>query len=171
MKRFLRKGVVPPGGRVRYRDPDDGWEYAHPYYGRVVLLAHAHRVSAGLPIPHDWEQWVEDQICRATSAACIEADPAELARARAETSPGWLSMAAHFAGAMLRWAASGFATVSWDAFKARMTICRGDPDTDIPRCPHYHPSQGGWSFVHCGKCGCARQKLFLASEKCPLGKW
>ncbi len=171
MKRFLRKGVVPPGGRVRYRDPDDGWECAHPYYGRVVMLAHEHRVEKNLPIPHNWEQWVEDQICRATDGACIEIDAESAAKAAAELSPSWLKMATHFAGAMFKWAASGFSVVSWDTFKERMTQCRGDEEAGVPRCQYYHPSQGGWSLVHCGACGCARQKLFLATERCPKGKW
>ena len=166
IQKFRNKGVVPNGGFVRYQDPNDGWTFAHPYYKRVVLMAHEHRVANNLSIPHDWETWVEQRICEATPGACVELDNAPIS-----AHPSKMEMATHFAGAMFRWLKSGFKITSWETFDARMTQCRGDAAAGIPRCPYFHTSSGGWNFVHCEKCGCSKLKLFVSSERCPIGKW
>lgn len=69
----------------------------------------------------------------------------------------------NFARALARWAAAGFATRSQDTIAERLAICQ--------ECPHFVKN-------HCAKCGCAcveknrlMNKLALASEKCPIGKW
>lgn len=152
---------------MRYQDPDDGWTFAHPYYSRVVLMAHAHRVEVGLSIPHDWEAWVELRICEATPSACYE-----VADAPVEPSgSSWTKKALQFGQAMFSWAAAGFPVTTWDQFKARLQQCEGDAELGIPRCPQYHVSKGGIGLTHCGACGCTKLKLFVFSERCPIGKW
>jgi len=71
---------------------------------------------------------------------------------------GW-----NFAGAMVRWAGSGFKRCPKKQISERLAICQS--------CPHLVDN-------HCQLCGCAcietnqlMNKLALASEACPLGKW
>lgn len=62
-----------------------------------------------------------------------------------------------FRVAMERWARAGFRVASWREYRRRRAIC-------LP-CEFY---QGGF----CKACGCAGiAKPFLATEKCPKGKW
>ena len=71
---------------------------------------------------------------------------------------GW-----NFANAMARHAASGFTRCSNTTIEERLAVCQV--------CPHLVDH-------HCQLCGCAciadnqlMNKLALASETCPLGKW
>lgn len=71
---------------------------------------------------------------------------------------GW-----NFTSAMIRWAGAGFKTRTKKEIKKRLAICRG--------CSEFENNA-------CKKCGCfcnekeqLLNKLALASEKCPLGKW
>ena len=69
----------------------------------------------------------------------------------------------NFAGAMLRWGASGLPRRTQAEIDERLAICRD--------CPHLVEN-------HCNLCGCPcvesnqlLNKLALATESCPLGKW
>ncbi|WP_397568535.1 DUF6171 family protein [Schlesneria sp. T3-172] len=71
---------------------------------------------------------------------------------------GW-----NFANAMARHAATGFSRAADTVIEERLSICQ--------RCPHLVDQ-------HCQLCGCPciaenqlLNKLALASESCPLGKW
>lgn len=71
---------------------------------------------------------------------------------------GW-----NFANAMARHAATGFSRAAETIIEERLSICQ--------RCPHLVDQ-------HCQLCGCPciaenqlLNKLALASESCPLGKW
>lgn len=157
------RGVVPPGGFCRYRDPDTNLLIQHPYYDRLKGLALAHRRDKGLTIPHNWDEWFDERFCDSTPAACDD-----VPNAPDETDTGWLGLASRFTGAMVRWAREGFPVVDYDTFKDRHRICAGDETT--PRCPEFR-SWRAFGLGRCGKCGCASVKLKLATEKCPLGKW
>ena len=159
----ISKGAVPPGGYWRYRDPDLGVDIAHPYYVQVKAQAHALRKKSGLPIPWNWDAWFDEQVCKETPKGCFE-----VPEAKENGKPSISEMATHFANSMKEWARSGFKVVTLDVFKDRSRICQGDPDT--PRCDHYQTS-GLFGIARCGKCGCTRLKLGMATEKCPLGKW
>lgn len=81
----------------------------------------------------------------------------------ASSPPSLLKQGFNFAWAITNWAASGFKTRNEDAINERLAICRA--------CPELVNDQ-------CQKCGCACvesnrliNKLALATEKCPLGKW
>lgn len=156
-------GLVPPGGRVRYRDPDDGWTCSHPYFLRVKILAHAHRVSASLPIPYDWDEWFIQRVCESTPGYCVDTGPAP-----SESKLSLLTMAANFARSMATWAREGFPLVSYATFRERYLTCSGDETH--PRCPHFR-QWNSFGLTKCGACGCFSVKLKLATEKCPRGKW
>lgn len=71
---------------------------------------------------------------------------------------GW-----NFAAAMARWTLAGWPRRTQEEIDTRLAICQA--------CPHLEND-------HCNQCGCAcvetnrlMNKLALASEKCPLGKW
>ena len=161
------RGVVPPGGKVRYRDPDDGWEYSHPYRGMVEREARKHRMEKGLEIVVDWERWIEERICEATPQACLEVAEVE----GIDEPQRWGKLALQFAKAMFTWGAQGFKVMGWGAFRLRLEQCQGHEGKGIKRCGYYRASPGGIGFARCGKCGCTRVKLFLWTEKCPIGKW
>lgn len=160
----INRGVVPPGGLVRYRDPDTGWEYAHPYYQRTKIVARDYRVQQGLTIPHDWDEMFDRIMCEQNPRACVE-----IPDGQAETAPGLLKMAANFTRSMISWAKSGFSVVSYEEFRRRYVLCAGSPDGD-PQCP-YFGRFSTFGVMKCNKCGCSGVKLAIGSEHCPINKW
>ena len=82
----------------------------------------------------------------------------------APEEPSTLELSANFAGAMSRWAAAGFATVSADEYAARAAACDA--------CEHWQPqARAGLGKCAAPGCGCTKFKRWLASERCPLRKW
>jgi len=74
--------------------------------------------------------------------------------------PGMLEMARHFSTAIVAWASAGFPVVSAVQFHGRAGICR--------ECDHYLAVP----VARCGVCGCSTSlKPWLATERCPKGKW
>ena len=78
--------------------------------------------------------------------------------------PTIAEITANFTGAMARWAAAGFKTVSAETYAARATVCEA--------CEFWDSS----ARFRLGMCrargyGCTKFKRFLASEQCPLEKW
>lgn len=74
-------------------------------------------------------------------------------------------LASNFIFAMTRWAASGFQVRSESAVHERFAICQ--------QCEHFDAAA-----ERCRQCGCycsdagkIVNKLSLATEVCPLGKW
>lgn len=80
------------------------------------------------------------------------------------TEPTAAELAANFTVAVARWSAAGFPVVSRKIYDARAAICApcefwdGSARLDLGKCTHK-------------KCGCTKMKRWLATEKCPLGKW
>jgi hypothetical protein len=77
--------------------------------------------------------------------------------------PPFLIRGVNFASAMARWVAAGRPMRTQSEIDERLAICQA--------CPELVDN-------HCAKCGCAcvetnqlMNKLALATEKCPLGKW
>lgn len=90
----------------------------------------------------------------------------ELARSAVATirEPTTAELAANFAGAMLRWSAGGFRTVSREQYGSRMAICSA--------CAHWDgAARLGLGACRAPGCGCTRFKQWLATERCPLNKW
>lgn len=159
-------GSVPPGGYWRFRDPDlpDAPPIAHPYYTQVKARAHAQRVAANLPIPIQWDDWFDMQVCQGTPQGCFEvpATPAE------PEESSWLKLAAQFTFAMVAWAKQGFPITPWEVYRARHETCAGSSTT--PRCQRFSYFTGT-GLAKCGACGCSMLKLYLRTSKCPLNKW
>jgi hypothetical protein len=151
---------VPPGGAYHYTDPETGESFSHPYFGQLRNLASAHRQANGLPIPVNFDEQFENNVCEHTPTANCVPDSEN-------TSPGQL--AARAARALTNWARSGFKTARGEALAARQRICMGDLTDGTPACSYWH----GTTFLQgrCKRCGCRSSKLFLASESCPIGKW
>lgn len=77
---------------------------------------------------------------------------------RLET-PKLADMAKSFSGAISKWAKSGFDTCTEEQYNDRLKICRS--------CEYWKDGAVG----RCMKCGCAGLKLWLKTERCPIGKW
>ena len=69
---------------------------------------------------------------------------------------------ANFARAAGRVATQGFQPVPEDVYRMRLNACRS--------CDQWHEAFLG-GLGRCRSCGCARGKLWLATEKCPREKW
>ena len=78
--------------------------------------------------------------------------------------PTAAELAANFSSALARWSAAGFPVVSREIYDDRAAICApcefwdGAARLGLGKCTHK-------------KCGCTKMKRWLATEKCPLGKW
>jgi hypothetical protein len=84
--RFINKEVCPPNG-FRYFVKETGVKFHAWTWRHLLEQVHAHLKANNLPIPHDWEQRVEDYACGGMGPdVCEELDPRF----------GWLS------GAMLK---------------------------------------------------------------------
>jgi len=162
MQRPIKTGTVPPGGVWRYKDDETGEVITHPYLDQVKMRAHKHRITNVLPIGTNWEEQLEDNICRNTSTAtCVDIETG-VRRA--------LALGKRFSTAMLNWARSGFKLVDDETLAARRIACEGDETHE--RCSAWQSTTRGFGFGRCGKCGCVGSlKTALATEKCPLGRW
>jgi hypothetical protein len=88
----------------------------------------------------------------------------ELRRQLRPPEPTASELAANFAGAMARWSSAGFAIVDERTYAARAAICEA--------CPHWDArARLGLGKCCAPGCGCTKFKRWLATEKCPLGKW
>jgi hypothetical protein len=70
--------------------------------------------------------------------------------------PSLFDLARQGVAAAWRWSKAGFALVDDDTLRLRKVTC----DT----CDQ-------WTGLTCRKCGCTRLKVWLATERCPVGKW
>jgi len=113
------------------------------------------------------------------AAASVEGDSVTLDQAAYQTlsakyrgtsaaprpqEPTAAELAANFSSALARWSAAGFPVVSRETYEARAAVCEpcefwdGAARLGLGKCRHK-------------KCGCTKMKRWLATEKCPLGKW
>lgn len=148
---------MPPGGWVKYIDPDTKEVIGHPYLKNVRAFARGHRLKRGLPIPVDWDQKFSEVICEHNPQMCAEI-------------PTLTEKASQLGRSLIKWAMSGFKVVSEDGYNARLAVCSGDPEKGLPVCEWFKGVRGV-GRIACGKCGCSRVKFYLATEKCPLNKW
>jgi hypothetical protein len=164
VKKVRDYAAVPPGGMCRYVDPDDPSHHVeHPYYIWCKAKAAEGRIKRGLPIPYNWDEWFDEQLCKATPSACYEVPDVPK-----EPGKNWAELAVQFTASLGWWILNGAPLVSWEGFKKRHTQCAGDENT--PRCPEFS-TFAGTGLAKCGKCGCSTVKLFMETERCPLNKW
>lgn len=82
---------------------------------------------------------------------------------KAEVEPvGLITKARRLKDELRGWARAGFPQVTRETRQKRKAICYA--------CPHWNP-EGNIGLGACRKCGCSRAKLYLATAKCPIGKW
>ncbi len=74
--------------------------------------------------------------------------------------PSLPELARNFLSATARWITAGLPVVDRAQFEQRVTVCK--------TCPEW---LGDALIPRCRKCGCTALKPWLATEKCPLGKW
>ena len=74
-------------------------------------------------------------------------------------TPSLADMTKSFASSVYGWARAGFAVASEETKSERLAICR--------ECEFWKEGKYG----RCMKCGCSGIKLWLATERCPIGKW
>ena len=78
--------------------------------------------------------------------------------------PTAAELAANFSSALARWSAAGFPVVSREIYADRAAVCA--------RCEFWDAAaRFGLGKCRHKKCGCTKMKRWLATEKCPLGKW
>lgn len=164
MKRIVETNSPPYGGMAFYKDPETGITLQHPNVKVLIENATQLRVQNNLPIPVNWEEHVEDNICLNTPGCLCEEADGVLRKA--------LNLAAHFTKSMASWAASGFALVSDEVLAERRNTCQGNEELNIPRCSYYRDARLYFGFGRCATCGCTvGLKTPLASEHCPKSKW
>ena len=79
---------------------------------------------------------------------------------KAYQSPSVVDLAHGLARSMANWASSGFSVATKETFSNRLKICDS--------CENWDKSH---KIPKCKICGCYVGKLWLGSEKCPIGKW
>ena len=94
--------------------------------------------------------------------APLHQEPAVVSRQTKVEGPSLLEMASNLAGTAVKFAASGFATVTAEQHAARMAICGA--------CEFWNPKARG-GMGKCLKCGCTGAKQWVAVSVCPIGKW
>lgn len=82
----------------------------------------------------------------------------------ASDEPTVADLATNFAGATLRWLAEGAPVVSEASYTLRAAACSGCEMWD-------ENARFGLGRCNAPGCGCTKLKRWLATEKCPLGKW
>ena len=82
----------------------------------------------------------------------------------APDEPSAADLLVNFSSAVAQWSAAGFPVATRQTFEERSAVCSacefwdGSARLGLGKCKHK-------------KCGCTRFKRWLASERCPLGKW
>lgn len=70
--------------------------------------------------------------------------------------PTGVELIRNFGAAVGRWAAAGFEVTGQDEYARRRVACDACAD---------------WVGGRCRRCGCTGLKLWLATERCPAGRW
>ncbi len=148
MLTVIHKSNVPNGGYYFYVCEETGVTLKHPYYGQLAVMAKQHRIVNNLPIGSNWLVQFEENVCKNT--------PAQICNQKADDTV--VDIATRFAKAMIKWAASGFKTVSGEVFAQRLAVCES--------CPNYSV-KAVLGRAGCKLCRCTSKKLYLATERCP----
>lgn len=93
-----------------------------------------------------------------------EADYLAYRQRPAPAEPTAAELATNFTGAMEGWARAGCPVVSQEQYAERSAACAA--------CEHWDgAARLGLGKCNAPGCGCTKFKRWLATEKCPLGKW
>jgi hypothetical protein len=107
--------------------------------------------------PVDWDHFQQWAINLHAS------DPALLEEKKDTVqSPTAVELAGNFAGAMAKWTAAGFPTLTQAQYDERKAVCDACPQWD---------ATAYLGLGKCKACGCTRFKRWLFTEKCKLDLW
>lgn len=122
--------ATPPGkGGWVYIDPETKVRFQHPYFTSLKHIAAKHRRANQLPIPVNWDQFFEANICDNTTWGKCEPEEKSLR--------GVFHLAKKFASEMANWAKSGFDTVDKETLQHRFDICQGNLDKAMDPCQYW----------------------------------
>ena len=76
--------------------------------------------------------------------------------------PTFLQQTASLTASLWEWSKAGFPVADEQVIAARRATCVACPEWD---------GTARLGAGKCGKCGCSQFKWWLATERCPLGKW
>lgn len=88
--------------------------------------------------------------------------------------PTTIELASNFLTATARWAAAGAPLATPAQYQARTSICEGSGagTGTIAKCEFWDGSaRAGLGKCTAPGCGCTRFKRWMATERCPKGKW
>ena len=153
-------GLVPPGGVFKYHQRETDQWFQHAHLQTLIGLVRQHRDANGLPVGSRFAQEIENFACEQLGDFCGEK--------KDDWSMNPVARAARFAKALWEWAKGGMPVVTTEVLDARRLKCQGDDST--PPCKQWRGDRG-FLQAACGKCGCTAVKQYLATEKCPLGRW
>lgn len=141
-----RPNQTPSGGWV-YHVSETNTDIRGASLEILIGNVKQHCLANNIPVRPHGEQTIIDAICVRCPDNC-----------RA-VGNNVFTLAFNFAAASARWVSSGFKVITEEEFGKRLAIC--EP------CPNWK-GEAGFGMGRCGKCGCVKVKLYLASEKCPL---
>lgn len=121
----------------------------------TIPLSHIHERAKTRP-----PGYIEDVLASGVvNGDQITIDDEAFARLVAKYNPpSPLSMAGGLVKSLVAWASAGFPTVDESTLQERSAQCA--------ICPRWDARAG-----RCLECGCAGLKHWLATERCPLGRW
>jgi hypothetical protein len=76
--------------------------------------------------------------------------------------PTLVELARNFGGSVRRWVSAGFPVAKAVEFDERLKVCQMCESWD---------ATGNVGAGKCKVCKCTKIKLWMATEKCPKGKW
>lgn len=151
--------------------PPGGWRWVHPETGKRVsgktwdglrIAARMFLGNNGFPIPLDLDdhilEWMNKEI---QENAARHGFPPEQFLSESQ-GPSLLTRAFTFAHAAKEWVKAGMPITDHEGVEWRVGICK--------TCPYWKGETSPF-HVMCGKCGCSGLKLFLATSRCPDGRW
>jgi hypothetical protein len=146
-------------------DPDTGATINGNSYRVLCAKLHEHRRANNLPDnPALVEDIVHAQVCaREAEAYCSEWGTGTAPAADPHIPISQLAV--NFTTEMLRFAKGGFKIVSEAEFRRRLAVCRSKT------CGYRFDENANGGAGKCTKCGCTKLKHWLATSRCPVGKW
>ena len=150
MKQIKDLNWVPPGGWT-YRHPETGVDISSGSLDNVVNKVRAYNEVNHFPNGVNLEQQVIDGVCERCPECCTDTEP-----------PSPLDIARRFAREMTYWMANGCEVTESEVFHTRKSTCEA--------CPKWR-GEAAFGLGRCGSCGCLGLKLYVATSRCPDGKW
>lgn len=121
MQRLIEPDTVPPDG-YRYFQPETRVTVRGGDYYDLFLKVKQHRVANNIPLGAQWQDEVEDQLCRALPPGfCKQTDP-NRDKVNVMTRVTWTDIE-HGTSVMVNWALAGLPYVDQALAEERADIC------------------------------------------------